>query len=152
MMNFTRLIVLLQSKTVAYQNIHGFLCVSHKDSAKGRATTPYCKPSQKKSYQPQLGLAWCDQAIQKINNQGNKLDDDHMHSASQLLQGQFQNLQGLSSPVVGQKFSFERFDWIMGHILPNSAIKAVSDYECYVSYLSLHIMYWSKLPHQIITD
>jgi len=47
--------------------------------------------------------------------QGNKLDDDHMNAASQLLRDQFPDLQGLSTPAVGECLRFEKFDWMLGH-------------------------------------
>jgi len=96
--------------------MHGFLCEGHKDSAKGQAHIAHhhrrkvIKHNQHQHYV----IEQFKRLIESIK-QGNKLDDDHMNAASQLLQGQFQNLRGLSSPAGGQKFSFERFDWIMGH-------------------------------------
>ena len=76
--------------------------------------------------------------------QGNKLDDDHINAASQLLRDQFPDLQGLSTPAVGECFKFEKFDWMLGYagiaycqVLHTGsdhwvAIKAVSDSEVYV--------------------
>ncbi|XP_065908034.1 uncharacterized protein [Dysidea avara] len=76
--------------------------------------------------------------------QGDKLDDDHINAASQLLRDQFPDLQGLSTPAIGECFKFEKFDWMIGYagfaycqVLHTGcdhwvAIKAVSDNEVYV--------------------
>ena len=52
--------------------------------------------------------------ITEVKN-GEKLCDDHINATNQLLHGQFENVQGLSSLVVGQKLSFEQFDCRLGY-------------------------------------
>ena len=76
--------------------------------------------------------------------QGNKLDDDHMNAASQLLRDQFPDLQGLSTPAVGECLRFEKFDWMLGHagiaycqVLHTGSdhwvvVKAISDNEVHI--------------------
>ena len=46
---------------------------------------------------------------------GSVLGDDHMSVGSQLLHSQFPDIQGLSSPVLGQRFCFPHFDQISGY-------------------------------------
>ena len=81
--------------------------------------------------------------ISDIKN-GEKLSDEHINAASQLLRGQFEDLQELCSPVLGQKLSFPKFEWASGYagyayfqILHTGsdhwiAIKAISESEVYV--------------------
>jgi len=45
---------------------------------------------------------------------GQKLGDDHMNAVNQLLHSQFEDFQGLSMPVLGQKLLFQQFDWMAG--------------------------------------
>ena len=52
--------------------------------------------------------------IREVKN-NEKLGDDHINAANQLLHSQFKELQGLSSPVIGQKLSFEKFDCMLGY-------------------------------------
>ena len=49
--------------------------------------------------------------IREVRN-NEKLGDDHINAANQLLRSQFEELQGLSSPVMGQNLSFRTFDWV----------------------------------------
>ena len=75
---------------------------------------------------------------------GEKLSDEHINAASQLLQGQFEDVQGLCSPVLGQKLLFPKFQWASGYagyayfqfLHTGSdhwvAIKAISESEVYV--------------------
>lgn len=75
---------------------------------------------------------------------GQKLGDDHVNAANQLLKSQFENLQGLSTPIVGQGLSFDRFDRMLGYagygyyqVLHTGSdhwvtIKAISDQEVHV--------------------
>ena len=42
-----------------------------------------------------------------------KLGDDHIDAANKQLRSQFEQLRGLSSPVIGQNLSFKRFDWVL---------------------------------------
>ena len=44
-----------------------------------------------------------------------KLGDDHIDAANKLLCSQFEELQGVSSPVIGKNLSFEKFDWVLGY-------------------------------------
>ena len=46
---------------------------------------------------------------------GEKLSDEHINAASQLLHGQFGGVQGLCSPVLGQKLLFPKFEWASGY-------------------------------------
>ena len=81
--------------------------------------------------------------IYQVKN-NEKLGDDHINAANQLLRSQFEELQGLSSPVIGQKLSFDKFDWMLGYagyayyqVLHTGAdhwvtIKAISDHEVYI--------------------
>ena len=52
--------------------------------------------------------------ISAVEN-GEKLDDEHINAANQLLRSQFPDLQGLQSPLLGQRFCFPQFDVIMGY-------------------------------------
>lgn len=52
--------------------------------------------------------------ISDIKN-GEKLSDDHINAASQLLHSQFEDVQGLCSPVLGQKMFFPKYEWAAGH-------------------------------------
>ena len=75
---------------------------------------------------------------------GQKLGDDHVNAANQLLRSQFENLQALSTPMVGQGLPFDRFDWMLGYagygyyqVLHTGSdhwvtIKATSDHEVHV--------------------
>jgi len=46
---------------------------------------------------------------------GEKLSDEHINAASQLLHGQFEDVQGLCSPVLGQKLLFPKFACASGY-------------------------------------
>ena len=46
---------------------------------------------------------------------GEKLSDEHINAASQLSHGQFGDVQGLCSSVLGQKLSFPKFEWESGY-------------------------------------
>ena len=46
---------------------------------------------------------------------GDKLSDEHMSTASELLRAQFEHVQRLSTPVLGQKLCFPLFDEVMGY-------------------------------------
>ena len=87
------------------------------------------------------------QRFKKLINQvknNEKLGDHHINAANQLLRSQFQKLQGQSSPVIGQKLSFEKFNWMLGYagyayyqVLHTGAdhwviIKAILDHEVYI--------------------
>jgi len=52
--------------------------------------------------------------ISSIKN-GEQLNDNHVNAANRLLQSQFSELQGLASPVLGQKLCFPNFDDILGY-------------------------------------
>ena len=52
--------------------------------------------------------------IFEISN-GEQLSDSHINAGNQLLRGQFPDLQGLTSPVLGQKLCFSNFDWALGY-------------------------------------
>ena len=41
---------------------------------------------------------------------GQKLWDDHINAVNQLLHDQFEDFQDLSTPVLGQKLLFQKFD------------------------------------------
>ena len=44
-----------------------------------------------------------------------QLGDEHINAANQLLRSQFPDIQGLRSPVVGQRFCFPTFDIVLGY-------------------------------------
>jgi len=46
---------------------------------------------------------------------GEKLSDEHINAAKQLLRSKFLDLQGLQSPLLGQRFCFAQFNKIMGY-------------------------------------
>ena len=74
-----------------------------------------------------------------------KLGDDYFDAANKLLRSLFEELQGLSSPVIGQNLSFEKFDRVLGYegyayyqVLYTGTdlwvtIKAISDHEVYIN-------------------
>ena len=55
-----------------------------------------------------------EQLISSIKN-GEQLNDGHINAANRLLQGQFTEIQGLASPVLGQKLCFPTFNDILGY-------------------------------------
>jgi len=46
---------------------------------------------------------------------GRQLGDEHINTANQLLRSQFLDVQGLCSPVVGQRLCFPAFDIVQGY-------------------------------------
>jgi len=46
---------------------------------------------------------------------GDKLGDDHINAANELLQSQFPDIQGLCTPVLGQQLYFPNFDRTLGY-------------------------------------
>ena len=46
---------------------------------------------------------------------GDKLGDEHINAANQLLHSQFPDIQGLCTPVLGQQLSFPNYDRISGY-------------------------------------
>ena len=56
------------------------------------------KPGKKNT----KALSDYEQLISSIKN-GEQLNDSHINAANRLLQGQFTEIQGLASPVLGQK-------------------------------------------------
>ena len=52
--------------------------------------------------------------IYQVSN-GEQLTDSHINAGNQLLKSQFPDFQGLSSPVLGQTFSFPKFEWARGY-------------------------------------
>ena len=81
---------------------------------------------------------------------GQKLGDDHINAVNQLLHDQFEDFQGLSTPVLGQKLLFQKFDWMAGsagfgyfQILHTGedhwiTVKLLSDHEVLI-YDSIHL-------------
>ena len=47
-------------------------------------------------------------------DKGDKLGDEHINAANQLLRSQFPDIQGLQSPLLGQRFCFNKFNVIKG--------------------------------------
>ena len=84
-----------------------------------------------------------EQLISSIKN-GEQLNDSNINAANCLLQGQFSEIQGLASPVLGRKLCFPTFNDILGYsgqpylqVLHNSsnhwiAIEIVSKEEVHV--------------------
>ena len=52
--------------------------------------------------------------ISSIRN-SEQLSDSHINAANRLVQDQFSEIQGLASPVSGQKLCFPKFDDILGY-------------------------------------
>jgi len=48
-------------------------------------------------------------------DKGDKLGDEHINAANQLLCNQFPDIQGLHSPLLGQRFCFTMFDIVKGY-------------------------------------
>ena len=46
---------------------------------------------------------------------GDKLSDDHVNAANELLHSQFPDIQGLCTPVLGQQLCFPNFDKVLGY-------------------------------------
>jgi len=46
---------------------------------------------------------------------GRQLGDEHINAANQLLMSQFPDVQGLCSPVVGQRLCFPAYDIVLGY-------------------------------------
>ena len=81
---------------------------------------------------------------------GQTLGDDHINAVNQLLHDQFEDFQGLSTPVLGQKLLFQKFDWMAGlagfeylQILHTGedhwiTVKLLSDHEVLI-YDSIHL-------------
>ena len=75
---------------------------------------------------------------------GDKLSDEHITAASDLLRAQFAHVQGLCTPVLGQKLCFPLFDEVIGYaghsyiqVLHTGtdhwiAVKIISDNELHV--------------------
>ena len=61
--------------------------------------------------------------ISEVRN-NEKLVVDHINAANQLLRSQFEELQCLSSPVMGQNLSFRTFDWMQGMLITRFCIQA----------------------------
>ena len=48
-------------------------------------------------------------------DEGDKLGDEHINAANQLLQSQFSDIQGLQSFLLGQRFCFTKFNVVKGY-------------------------------------
>ena len=60
----------------------------------------------------------CSGEIQETDSdvdKGDKLGDEHINAANQLLCSQFPDIQGLHSPLLGQRFCFTTFDIVKGY-------------------------------------
>ena len=85
--------------------------------------------SQNTRRKRKLLVSKCDNASKKVQSQaclnykslifeisnGEQLSDSHINAGNQLLRGQFPDLQGLTSPVLGQKLCFPNFEWALGY-------------------------------------
>ena len=54
--------------------------------------------------------------IYDVKNNEKLHGDNYIDAANQLLHSQLEELQGLSSPVIGQNLSFEKFDWTLWYV------------------------------------
>ena len=48
-------------------------------------------------------------------DKGDRLGDEYINAANQLLRSQFPDIQGLQSPLLGQRFCFTKFNVVKGY-------------------------------------